>query len=54
MYFHIIASGSKGNATIVVSQKTAILIDMGIPLKRLEEGLNEINLNLKDIKGACA
>ena len=52
MYFHIIASGSKGNATIVVSQKTAILIDMGIPLKRLEEGLNAINLNLKDIKGA--
>ena len=52
MYFHIIASGSKGNATIIVSKKTVILIDMGISLKRLEEGLNEINLSVKDI--TCA
>ena len=52
MYFHIIASGSKGNATIVVSNKTVLLIDMGISLSRLEEGLNEINLGLNDITGA--
>ena len=52
MYFHIIASGSKGNATVVVSNKTVLLIDMGITLKRLEEGLGEINLSLKDINGA--
>ncbi len=52
MYYHIIASGSKGNATIVVSNKTVLLIDMGITLKRLEEGLGEINLSLKDINGA--
>ena len=52
MYFHIIASGSKGNATIIVSHKTVILIDMGITLKRLEEGLNEIGLSKKDITGA--
>ena len=51
MYFHIIASGSKGNATIIVSHKTVILIDMGITLKRLEEGLNEIGLTKKDITG---
>lgn len=44
MYFHIIASGSKGNATIVATNKTKILIDMGISLCRLEEGLAEINL----------
>ena len=48
MYFHIIASGSKGNATVVVSNKTVLLIDMGITLKRLEEGLSEINLKKGD------
>ena len=52
MYFHIIASGSKGNATIVVSSKTVLLIDMGISLSRLEEGLAEINLEVNDITGA--
>ena len=52
MYFHIIASGSKGNATIVVSNKTVLLIDMGITLTRLEEGLSEINLTKNDITGA--
>ena len=52
MYFHIIASGSKGNATIVVSSKTVLFIDMGISLSRLEEGLEEINLTLNDITGA--
>ena len=52
MYFHIIASGSKGNATIVVSNKTVLLIDMGISLTRLEEGLAEINLTVNDITGA--
>ena len=52
MYFHIIASGSKGNATIIVSNKTVLLIDMGISLSRLEEGLAEINLSKKDITGA--
>ena len=52
MYFHIIASGSKGNATVVVSSNTVLLIDMGITLTRLEEGLKEINLTRKDITGA--
>ena len=52
MFYHIIASGSKGNATIIVSNKSVLLIDMGITLKRLEEGLGEINLSLKDITGA--
>lgn len=49
MYFHVIASGSKGNATIVATNKTVILIDMGITLKRLNEGLAEINLKKEDI-----
>ena len=52
MYFHIIASGSKGNATVVANNNTRILIDMGISLCRLEEGLAEINLKLDDIDAA--
>jgi len=49
MYFNIIASGSKGNASVFVHKNTVILIDMGISLCRLEEGLAEMNLSLKDI-----
>ena len=52
MYYHIIASGSKGNATVVVSNKTVLLIDMGITLTRLEEGLSEIHLTINDITAA--
>jgi len=52
MYFNIIASGSKGNATLVVDKDTVILIDMGITLTRLEEGLSEIGKKLSDITGA--
>ena len=52
MYFHNIASGSKGNATVVVSNKTVILIDMGISFVSLEEGMKEINLTPVDIDAA--
>ena len=52
MKFNIIASGSKGNATIVSHKKTNILIDMGISLTRLNEGLVEFGLNIKDINAA--
>ena len=52
MKFNIIASGSKGNATIVRYNNTNILIDMGISLTRLSEGLKEFGLNVKDINGA--
>jgi len=52
MYFHNIASGSKGNATIVVSNKTVILIDMGISFIALEKGMQQINLNPKEINAA--
>ena len=52
MLYNIIASGSKGNATIVKYNDTVVLIDMGITLERLTEGLNEIGLNVNDIDGA--
>ena len=52
MYFHNLASGSKGNATIVVSNSTIILIDMGISFVRLKEGMNEIGLEPTQIDAA--
>lgn len=51
MFFHIIASGSKGNATVVKSKQTSILIDMGVSFERLKEGLNEINLTPENLSG---
>lgn len=52
MYFNIISSGSKGNASVVIYKKTIILIDMGITFTRLEEGLHEIGFEVKDITAA--
>lgn len=52
MKFNIIASGSKGNATIVKHKNTKILIDMGISLSRLNEGLAEFGLDIRDIDAA--
>lgn len=49
MFFDIIGSGSKGNGTLIFSQKTTLLIDMGIPLERLEEELRRFNKEIKDI-----
>jgi phosphoribosyl 1,2-cyclic phosphodiesterase len=39
MDFYILASGSKGNATLVTDGKTTILIDIGLTRKALEEAL---------------
>ena len=49
MFFDIIASGSKGNATLVFSHDTIILIDMGIPLKDVQEELSKYQKTIKDI-----
>lgn len=52
MYFNVIASGSKGNATLVIYKQTVILIDMGISFERLKNGLEECHLTPEDISGA--
>ena len=49
MYFNICASGSKGNATLIGNNDTLILIDMGVSLTTLKDGLNEIDKDLTDI-----
>lgn len=52
MYYFIVASGSKGNATVVVDKDIVILIDMGIAFSRFEEEISKINLSMKDIDAA--
>ncbi len=49
MHFSIIASGSKGNTSVVIYKKTAILIDMGVSFQCLEDGLKEVGLEISDL-----
>lgn len=44
-----IASGSSGNCVYVGSDNTHILIDAGVSRKKIEEGLNKIDLSVKDL-----
>ena len=46
-----IASGSSGNCICVGSDDSHVLIDAGISGKRIENGLNAINLTSKDMQG---
>jgi len=49
MFFDVINSGSKGNATLVFTKSATILIDCGIPIKTIEEELAKFNKTIKDI-----
>lgn len=49
MFFDVINSGSKGNATLVFTKSATILIDCGIPIKVVEEELAKFNKSIKDI-----
>ncbi len=44
-----LASGSKGNALLLGTDQTKILIDAGISARMLTQRLNEINVDLTDI-----
>ena len=50
MKFHIIESGSKGNATIVEEDGRVILIDMGIAKSTLTSEMEKYGLVFSDIK----
>ncbi len=51
MELYSIASGSSGNCIMVGSDNTKLLIDCGISMKRIKEGLCDIGLQLEDMKG---
>jgi len=46
-----IASGSSGNAVYVGTDDTHLLVDTGISMKRIEEGLKKLELTGRDISG---
>ena len=46
-----IASGSSGNCICVGSDDCHVLIDAGISGKRIENGLNSIDLKTADMQG---
>lgn len=46
-----IASGSSGNCICVGSDNTHVLIDAGVSGKRIETGLNEIDLKTSEMQG---
>lgn len=45
MIVKVLASGSKGNSTLIVTEKSKILIDAGLCLSELERRLDNINLS---------
>ena len=49
MEFHVLASGSKGNATFVYEDGCGILIDCGITRKQLLYKLEQLGFNDSDI-----
>jgi len=49
MLVSVLASGSKGNSTLIKTEKLNILIDAGMNLKYIKEKLEEIGIGLDDI-----
>lgn len=46
-----IASGSDGNCTLIGSNNTHILVDLGISKKRINENLHDVGLDFTDVNG---
>ena len=51
MIFCSLYSGSSGNCILVGSEKTKILVDVGVPGKKVMEALERIKQDPKEIKG---
>ena len=49
MKIKVLASGSKGNCSLIETASTRFLIDIGITYQRLKKELAKMNLNLNDI-----
>jgi len=51
MKLKTIASGSKGNCSIILCENTKIIIDMGISYLTLKKSLEELSLSFSDFSG---
>lgn len=49
--FSVLASSSRGNATVVCGGSTALLVDAGISATRIRKGLRECGLSVADLSG---
>jgi phosphoribosyl 1,2-cyclic phosphodiesterase len=47
--FSLLGSGSSGNASLIISDRSKILIDCGFSFKRLEERLNIVGHRVEDL-----
>ncbi len=45
----VLSSGSKGNSTLVITDKVKILIDLGTTTSYVEAALNNLNVDIKEI-----
>ena len=45
----VLSSGSKGNSTLVITDKVKILIDLGTTTSYVEAALNNLNIDVKEI-----
>ena len=51
MIFCSLYSGSSGNSMFIASERAKILIDAGLPGKKIDAALQEINENPNDLNG---
>lgn len=51
MRFTSISSGSSGNVSYIGTESTHILVDAGVTMKAINEGLSSLELSLADIHG---
>ncbi len=49
MKIKVLASGSKGNCSLIATKSTRFLIDIGITYQRLKKELEKLNLTIDDI-----
>lgn len=49
----VLASGSAGNAILIRTAESALLIDAGLPLKELDKRLSDAGCPVDHIKGIC-
>lgn len=48
---HVVASGSKGNCTIIRSPRSAVIVDAGISCRRITKALQELEIPMHTVEG---
>lgn len=51
MKVKVLASGSKGNSTLVISGNTKILIDVGITVPQIKKSLDDLEIDISSLDG---